>query len=116
MGVDLVKQVAVRHGHLNGNAYKVLMYMALLALDEPNANGHPANLYYAGWEPLALALGYKLPIGGDDTSKQRRRKQYGLVKRALADLRRDGVVEALEDHPRTGLRQTYRLNLRGYKK
>jgi hypothetical protein len=108
VGIDLAKQVAARHGHLSGNAYKVPMYMALVALDKPNTNGQAPGLYFAGWEPLALALGFELPTNGDD---ERRRDLYEVVARAVRTLKREGLIKPLVDHPRTRHRQCFELNL-----
>lgn len=100
MGIELVKQVAATCGHLKGNEYKCLTYMAATALDRPNDKGQPAHLYFGGWEALAIALGYSDPDG-----------RYETVRRALRGLVADGKLERLEDHARAGVRQTFRLTL-----
>lgn len=111
MGIDLVKLASLHGRHLSGNAHKVLVHMASTALDKPNSNGQPPNLYYRGWQSLALVLGYDVPSGEDEASRKRRRDQSSHVARAVRELKAKGLVEPLYDHPRTGLRQTYRLHL-----
>lgn len=101
MGIELVKAVTAKCGHLKGNEYKVLVYMAACALDRPNDRGQQAALYFAGWEPLAIALGHFDTTG-----------RYELVRRALQGLVDAGQVERLQDHPRHGVRQTFRVTPR----
>jgi hypothetical protein len=105
VGIDLVKYVVARCGRLklSGNAYKVLVAMAATALDQPNSKGQPARLYYAGWEPLALALGF------DPQENPRKAKE--AVRRAIKELREAGLVCVVGGHARTGNRQSYRLDL-----
>lgn len=112
VGVGLAKVVAARHGGLDGNSYKVLIYMALVALDQPNGKGQPAGLYFGGWEPLALALGWELPADDDKSpeANRRRRKLRNYVVTALGKLRERGLIEP-QERARTGVRQRYRLNL-----
>lgn len=105
MGIKLAQAAAVHGRKLNGNAFKVLNQMALMALDRPNADGNPAELYYGGWKTLALA------IGRDIGSDAERRSAYESVRRALADLERKGLIDRMEEHPRHGTRQTFRLLL-----
>lgn len=105
MGIDLVKFIVARCGplKLSGNAYKVLVAMAATSLDQPNDKGQPERLYFAGWGPLALALGFDLD--------EQPAKAKEAVRKALKELREKGVVETTVDHARTGHAQCYRLNL-----
>lgn len=113
MGIELVKAVAAKGGKLPGNEYKVLTYMAAVALDTPNDKGQPARLYYAGWKPLALALGQEsVPDGNSPEDEKRRRAQYELVRRAIRDLRNRGLIKDLQGQARIGVRrQTFQLTL-----
>lgn len=112
MGIELVKTVAARHGSLSGNAYKLLVYMASVALDRPNDKGQPPNLYYAGWEPLALALGYELAAAGVSADGDRRRRQAEeAVRRGVQVLVERGLIEREVEHARTRQRQRLRLTL-----
>lgn len=77
MGARLVSQVLARWTHVSDRAFRVLVRMALTALDEPN-NGTPASVYFGGRDLLAMTL--RRERGGDlDTA-------YKTVKRAIADL------------------------------
>src|SRR3954447_8522230 len=98
MGIELVKAVATRCGSLRGTEYKVLVLMASVALDRPNGKGQPPRLYFAGWEPLALALGQDVPP--DLAEHQIRRKhQYELVRRALRGLETAGLIRRQRANP-----------------
>lgn len=101
MGIELVKLVSLHGASLSGNAFKVLNRMAMTALDSPK-DGRPDRLYFNGWEPLAMALGY---ADGDVSHGS---PGFQSVKRALATLRKEGFVEPLGE-ARTGTRQTYRV-------
>jgi hypothetical protein len=107
MGIDLAKAASVHGRRLKANPYKCLMHMALVALDRPNGKGQPPNLYYAGWESLATALGFDVPDGDHD----RRRDLYEIVARAIRQLKKEGLIQALDSKPRKGQRQTFRLTL-----
>lgn len=66
MGKDLVfRAIQARpiYRSVSPAAYLVFLVMCQTAYDTPQRN-HPARLYYAGWEPLALALGYDLDADG----------------------------------------------------
>lgn len=108
MGIELAKIVAARLGSLSGPAYKVLIYMSLVALDQPNAKGQPARLYFAGRGPLALALGYETEVV--DGEERLSPAAVTAVKRALRELRQRGLISDAQ-RARTGTRQAYRLNL-----
>lgn len=102
MGIDLTKQLFSRHAAtLTAGELVVMGYMCLVALDKENAKGQPARLYFAGWEPLALALGY------DDLTDAAKTK----VKRAIKGLRDRGLIKPLVGHAQIGERQVYRIQV-----
>jgi len=86
--------------------------MGLRALDTPNGKGQPPNLYYDGWEPLALQLGQDIPRDEDrsESAERIRRKAYEAVRVRLKELADAGVITRLNVAGK-GRRQTYRLNL-----
>lgn len=106
MGVELVKLVFANHSDLPGNSFKVLGYMALTALDRPNAKGQQPNLYFEGWEPLARIL--RKPWGEPGTKERKSAEE--AVRRALAPVAKAGAIARLNE-ARTGTRQCYSLRL-----
>lgn len=69
-------------------SFMVLTRMCSSALDRENGT-MPGRLYYGGWVPLAMMLGYDAPADGEplsDTAKQ-------AVKRAVRDLTRAGLIK-----------------------
>ncbi len=99
MGVEIVKAVA---GHLDtsrlsGNAFKVLVAMALMALDKPK-DGRPAGLYFGGWGALQTALGYD--EGGPGSAG------HTAVKRAVRELKDGKHITPMTTAVR-GTRQSY---------
>lgn len=102
MGIELTKALFARHAHtLTAGELVVAGYMCVTALDKENAKGQPARLYFAGWEPLALALGYD---GLTNASKEK-------VRRAVKGLREKGLIKPLVGHAQTGERQVYRIQV-----
>lgn len=100
MGIELVKHLYARHAAgLTAGELTVLGYMCITALDKPNGKGQPAGLYFAGWEPLALALGY------DGLSAAGKEK----VRRSIKGVREKGLIKPLVAHAKTGERQVYRI-------
>ena len=99
MGIEIVKAVAGNPStsRLSGNAYKVLVAMALHSLDKPK-DGRPAGLYFAGWAPLQLALGYE--AGGVDSAA------HTAVKRAVRELKNGNHITPMVVAAR-GTRQSY---------
>lgn len=77
---------AARHD-LDGRATRVLVRMTLSAKDTD-----PQPVYWAGWEPLAVALGYDIPTGDDEESQARRRVLQEFVRRAVAPLTLAGIL------------------------
>jgi hypothetical protein len=108
MGVDLAKALFVWHArHLNAAELAVMGFMAVTALDKPNGKGQAANIYRAGWEPLAQSLGYEAPPLSD-AAKTR-------VKRAIKGLRDKGLIVPIAGHAQAGTRQVYRIEFGGYR-
>lgn len=109
MGIQLAKTVVTRLGSLSGPAYKVLMFMAVTALDKPNSKGQPAGLYFGGRGALAVALGY--PVDVDAAGRELVPiAATSAIKRALKELRDRGLITDMEQ-AKTGTNQSYRLNL-----
>jgi hypothetical protein len=117
MGAQLVGFVLANHGGLPPRSKVVLIKMAHTALDQPNRKGQPAGIYYGGWEPLALALGYEVPDLDPDNEKvcQQRRTAGQAVRRAVKPLVQLGVVERLTPSGKVhkGNRQVFRLHVFG---
>lgn len=102
MGIELTKALFARHAaHLTAGELVVLGYMCVVALDKENGKGQPAHLYFAGWEPLALALGYP------ELNAAAKEK----VRRAVKGIREKGLVKPLVAHAQTGERQVYRIQV-----
>lgn len=99
MGASLVVQVLANWSHLSDRAFRVLVRMAVTALDKPQ-NGQPANIYRAGRDLLAMTLRSE---GSTET-------RYRAVKRAVAELTEAGAIEHLVTGW-AGQNAVYRLNL-----
>src|SRR4051812_49097393 len=83
MGATLVTQVLAHWSHVSDRAFRVLVRMAVTALDKPQ-NGNPANIYRGGRELLAMSLRNK---GGTD------RTRFRSVAEAVAELTDAGAIE-----------------------
>lgn len=86
--------------HLRPTAKLVLVTMAWFSMDEQAQTAVPPCRYWAGWEQLALVLGYD---------------KYGptaerAVARAVAELVAAGYIVPLHSAA-TGTRQEYQLRL-----
>lgn len=102
MGIDLTKQLYSFHAaDLTAGELVVLGYMCLVALDKENVKGQPARLYFGGWEPLALVLGY------DSLTSAAKEK----VRRSIKGVREKGLIKPLVGHAQTGERQVYRIQV-----
>lgn len=99
MGAQLVAQVLAGWTDVSNQAFRVLVRMALTALDKPQ-NGHPAGIYRGGRELLAMTL------RGDGTDETK----YRAVKRAVAELTEAGAIEHIATGW-TGQKAVYRLTL-----
>lgn len=115
MGAELVGLVSTKWAHLRSlSQYKILTRMALTALDKSGGPDKPAAMYYAGWEPLALALGRDDIPEGDDYSPaaaKRRKAIRDEVIRNTTALEGLGAIKALVDKPGRQQRQTWKLTL-----
>lgn len=86
MGAELVGQVLAHWTHVSDRAFRVLVRMALTALDKPN-KGRPAAVYHGGRELLAMSL--RSEKGTNET-------RYRAVKRALSELAEAGAIQHLQ--------------------
>lgn len=100
MGASLVAQVLARWTHVSDRAFRVLVRMAVTALDKPK-DGKPANIYHGGRELLAMAL--RTDGGSADT-------RYRAVKRAVAELSEAGAIQHIQSGW-AGRNAVYRLTL-----
>lgn len=102
MGAHLVSEALARWTHVSDRAFRVLVRMALTALDNPS-KGRPAAVYNGGRELLAMSL------RSDKGTPQTR---YRAVKRALAELSEAGAIQHLHSGW-AGQNAVYRLTLGG---
>lgn len=113
MGVRLAREVSDHWGHLAAGPYKLLMRMALGALDTSTDPARPEGTYWKGWVDLAVALGRKLPDVDDlsDEADTRRRTIKSEVKRHTNTLVTKGAVHRAVDNPGRDTRQVWKLTL-----
>ncbi|MGW9196075.1 hypothetical protein [Micromonospora chersina] len=102
MGARLVSLALVRWSYVSDRAFRVLVRMALTALDEPQ-NGQPAGLYFGGQDLLALSL---RNCGGKRESVLR------SVRLAVDELIAEGAVERTKQG-RSGQNAVFHLTLEG---
>jgi hypothetical protein len=100
MGATLVAQVLTHWTDLSDPAFRVLVRMAVTALDAPN-NGRPAAVYHGGRELLAMSL-----RSGTGTPRTR----YRSVAKAVGELTEAGAIEHLATGW-AGQNAVYRLSL-----
>ena len=114
MGARLVGEVSDHWGHLPAGPYKILIRMAVAALDTPGKDGRPARVYWKGWADLAVGLGRKVPDQDDDSPEAARRVSTikDEVRRHTNTLVKLGAVERAVDNPGKGTRQVWRLTLK----
>lgn len=100
-------------GHLPAGPYKLLMRMALVALDNSTDPAKPPEHYWKGWRDLSVALGRKPPEDSDMTPEAitRRRTIQDEVRRHTSTLISKGAVTRVVDNPGRGTRQVWRLTL-----
>jgi hypothetical protein len=110
MGIQLANVVSVSWAHLPERQFKILMRMALTALDSPNGKGQPARVYFGGWEALSLALARDVPDEDDprDEAKRRRRRLCREVSEVTSALVTAGAIKPQET-ARRGHQQTWKL-------
>lgn len=99
MGANLVTQVLASWTHVSDRAFRVLVRMAVTALDNPTPK-QPAAIYRAGRDLLAMSLRTE---GNAST-------RYRAVKRAVAELTEAGAIEHLATGW-AGQNAVYRLTL-----
>lgn len=98
MGVQLANVAVIRWAPvISDRAFRVLIRMALVALDKPS-NGQPAGQYFGGIALLSMTL-----RGGGDPS-------HRTTRRALSELVQVGAIESLE-RGKKGTRAVYKLTL-----
>jgi hypothetical protein len=107
-GAKLVGLAFANRCGLSDRAALVLIRMCHVALDDANGD-RPARTYFAGWEPLAMALGYDVPDGDDEDGRRNRRWMRRETARVVASLAKVGAVERVGMAHR-GRRQEYRLH------
>jgi hypothetical protein len=102
MGAHLVTLALSRWApHISDTAFRVLVRMAVTALDNEGENGRPARVYFGGRELLAMTLRTQ---GGSPKTAHKR------VQKAIAELIGIGAIERL-GAAYNGQRQAYRLIL-----
>lgn len=94
MGALNVSACFASWGHLPHPAFRLLVGMALTALDRESAAGRPPRLYFGGEDAMCEL------IGGSSSA----------LYRALATLRKEGAIE-VADAGRSGHRAVYKLHL-----
>ncbi|MEU4578951.1 hypothetical protein [Nonomuraea sp. NPDC023979] len=109
MGAQLVAAVLANWTHVSDVEFRILVRMALTALDHPKGD-RPAALYFGGHEALALALRRPFPTGDDEASEKARQNILRDVRRAVTSLIKQGAIESVGGG-RAGRRAEYRLLL-----
>jgi hypothetical protein len=97
MGYTLVTEalgIRATHPKITVHAYLVLVYMCSTAMDRERPDGTPGRLYFAGWKPLAVVLGY--PRAMDDGPLERPAER--AVARAIRELRQAGLIGLAEPY------------------
>lgn len=100
MGANLVTQVLAHWTHVSDRAFRVLVRMAVTALDKPS-KGTPAAVYHGGRELLAMTL---------RNQEWSERTKYRKVQEALAELSKAGAIHHVQSGW-AGQRAVYRLTL-----
>lgn len=100
MGASLVAEVLARWTHVSDRAFRVLVRMALTALDNPKP-GQPAGIYRGGRDLLAMSL---------RSEKGTAETRYRAVKRALSELSEAGAIQHVQSGW-AGRNAVYRLTL-----
>jgi len=100
MGAHLVAEVLARWTDVSDRAFRILVRMAVTALDKPQ-NGQPACIYRGGRELLAMSL---------RSEKGSARTRNRAVAKAVAELTELGAIEHLVTGW-AGQNAVYRLTL-----
>lgn len=109
VGADLLLEAVAKRPlwDLKPRSFDVLCRMCTSALDKPNGTA-PGRLYFGGWVPLAMMLGFPAPPEGEplpDTAKQ-------AVRRAIRDLIDNGLIAVADDAEQAPHRyRAYRITL-----
>jgi len=101
MGYQLVNTaLGIRPSYLKVTpaGWLVLVHMAATALDRDRPDGTPGRLYFGGWKPLAVSLGY--PPTMDDGPLEP--AAHKAVMRAMRELREAGLVGRADPHTQRG--------------
>lgn len=106
MGGQLARSMSSKFAQLPGTQFKALNRMCWIAFDRPTAD-HPARTWYAGWEELALAMGWRVPDKTPE-NRSRRKAMRGEVNKVYKALEAAGAIEECE-HPYDGRRKAYRV-------
>lgn len=115
MGGQLMMSAGVQYPHLNGVPYKALMKICATALDRPGAPEEegdppkPARWFYAGWEDVALWVGWTVPAD-TPANKKARKNMRGEMNKILKELAEAGAIEE-RPHPRDGRRKAWYVAL-----
>lgn len=106
MGAGNVSLAFARWGSLNHAPFRALVFMAHRSLD----SGNPPQ-FWGGREELAVALGRPLPEPYGDEFEKKRKADFEMVKKVVAQLTSAGAVTLAKP---AGPRQNavYSLNLR----
>lgn len=111
MGYRLANVVSVTWAHLPERQFKVLMRMALTALDTPSTKGQPAHVYFGGWEVMSLALARDVPDDdGTPEATRIRRNLCSEVTKITGALVAAGAIKPSEN-ARRGHQQSFLLTL-----
>jgi len=113
MGSLYVTQYAA-HGcpDISGSAFRVLMRMAAVVLDEDSQPGaNDEGMYFGGWKALTPVLGYGVTDDDDEIPPAAKR----TITRAIRELRDAGYIDvAARKQQRPHWNRAYRLSLTGW--
>ncbi|GAA3767231.1 hypothetical protein ACFQ0G_26920 [Streptomyces chiangmaiensis] len=87
MGAQLVALVLASWTHLNDTAFRILVRMALTALDKQDGKS-PPHLYFGGRDLLAMSLRRPFPEGDTAEAQRARQNIHRDVRRAVKSLLR----------------------------
>ncbi|KUO21467.1 hypothetical protein AQJ91_09025 [Streptomyces dysideae] len=112
MGAQLVALVFARWTHLNDTDFRILMRMALTALDQER-DGAPPHLYFGGHRLLAESLRRPFPQGDSEQARKARQNILKDVQRSVKRIAAEGALEVVDTGRvvRQGEARTYKLTL-----
>jgi hypothetical protein len=113
MGAGLAAEAAVKFGDVGYDAYRVLVWMALQALDTEGDRGQPPRLFFGGRDTLVERIRPGLPPKTDSTPDARRKRHnaYRDLQAAQETLVACGALVRVGGIARDGNKQTWRLAL-----